>query len=53
MMPSGRSFFDYFFHEVRRHGQKVDVVGHALAGLHGGDVRIDEYGLDALLAQGL
>ena len=43
---------DDLLHEVRRHGEEIDLVGHAFRGLHGGDVGIDEDGLDALFLQG-
>ena len=39
--------------EVRGDGQEVNLVGHALRGLHGGDVGVDEDGLDALFLEGL
>lgn len=40
-------------HEEGGDGQEIDVVGHTLAGLHRGDVGVDQHGLDSLLAQGL
>ena len=38
--------------EVRLHGEEINLVGHALRGLHGGDIGVDEHRLDALLTQG-
>ena len=44
---------DDLLDKERGYRQEVDLVGHAFRSLHGGDVRVDEDGLDALLAQGL
>ena len=42
---------DDFLHEIGRHGEEIDLVGHALRGLHGGDIGVDEDGGDAFLLQ--
>ena len=38
-------------HEIRLHGQEVDLIGYTLGGLHRSDIRIDKHRLDALLAE--
>ena len=43
----------YPLHELRGHRGEVELVGHPLAGLDGGDVGIDEHGGDALFFEGL
>ena len=45
--------FNNPFHEEGRHRKEVDLVGHSLAGLYRGDVRIDENRLDPLFLQRL
>ena len=44
--------FDYLLHEIRCYRQEVNLVGNSLAGLNRSDIGVDEYTLDALLAQG-
>ena len=48
----GPFFFDDTLHKLGRDGLEIDGVGHILAGLHGGDVRIDQHRVDALFLQG-
>ncbi len=48
----GALFLYHTLHEIGRHGQEVNLVGYALRGLHGGDVRVDKHGLDSFLTQG-
>ena len=40
---------DDLLDKERGYRQEVDFVGHAFRSLHGGDVRVDEDGLDAFL----
>ena len=44
---------DDLLNEVGGDRQEVNLVGHTLRGLHGGDVGVDEDGLDALFLEGL
>jgi hypothetical protein len=47
----GTFFFDNLLHEVRGYGQEVNPVGNAFRGLHRGNVRIDEDGVDTFFLQ--
>jgi len=49
----GALFLYDTLHEIRLNGQEVDLVGHALRCLYGGDIGVDEHRLDALLTQSL
>jgi hypothetical protein len=49
----GPLLLDHLLDVLGRDRQEVGGVGHALAGLDGRDVRVDEDGPDALLAEGL
>ena len=49
----GALFFDDALHKVGCYRQEVDLVGNAFGGLHGGNVRVDENGLDAFFSQRL
>ncbi|OPZ81751.1 MAG: hypothetical protein BWY77_00498 [bacterium ADurb.Bin431] len=44
---------DHLLDKIGGHRQKVDLVGEMLGGLDGGDVGIDQDGLDALFLEGL
>ena len=44
---------DDLFHEGRRNGKEIHLVGHPFGGLHRRDVRIHEHCPDALFPQGL
>ena len=49
----GLLLLDDTLHEVGSDGKEIDLVGNALGRLHGGDVRVDEHRLHALLAHSL
>ena len=53
MIASGRSRSITLRHEVGVDGDEVDAVGEVLAGLHGGDVGVDQHHPDALLLERL
>ena len=44
---------DDVFDEIRRYGQEVNLVGDSFAGLHGGDIRVDQDGVYPLFLEGL
>ena len=44
---------NHLLHEIRGHRQEIYLVGNAFGSLHGGNVRIDEDSLYALLLQRL
>ena len=48
----GALLLDDALDEEGRYGEEVYFVGDAFGRLHGGDVRVDEDGFDAFLAQG-
>ena len=45
-------FLDDLFDKYGRHRQEIDLVGDAFGGLHGGDVGVDQHGLNAFFAKG-
>ena len=47
----GTFFFDNHLHEVRGYRQEVNPVGNTFRGLHRGNVRIDEDGVDTFFLQ--
>ena len=49
----GAFLLDDALHELGRHGLEIHRVGHILAGLHRGDIRVDEHRVDALFLQRL
>ena len=48
----GALFLYYFGYEERGDGQEINLVCYALAGLHRGDIGVDEHCVDTFLAQG-
>ena len=48
----GTLFLDHALHEIRSDRQEIDLVCKSVGGLYGGDIGIDEHGLDALLFHG-
>ena len=49
----GAFLLDDTLHKLGGDGLEIDGISHILRGLHGGDVRIDQHGVDALFLQGL
>ena len=48
----GALFLYHLGYEERGDGQEINLVCYALAGLHRGDIRVDEHCVDTFLAQG-